>query len=146
MSLGARVKWDMTRLEMVAALSEGSVDAMLACYRILAHGKAVNPALISDIQPLLWLDTLGVYGPRIWTLYTGVCRRDIGELIALLSAWYIGIVHGLAITNASYGLGTIYVRAVIGELKKHVRDFDETARAEVGAHTRRIDGRLNPRR
>lgn len=72
-----RVRIDMPMFDIVKALSEGNIGALNVCM-----------ALFKDCDTgafdLIWLDSLRIYGRRIWMLFKDVCRQDLGCVRAVL--------------------------------------------------------------
>jgi len=123
----ARIRLEMSIPDVLYALSEGNPGALTVCLGMLKDGEAIDPdAALGSLSPVLMLDTLGIYGPRIWMLYKNVCGQDIGKTIALLRAWQLGLAgvsrQGLDHAIDNYGAG-IEVDAVVEQVKTQLPNF-----------------------
>ena len=73
----ARISVEMTVTDAIAEIVDGNPGAITACVDILNHGEA---------SCLLYLDELGIYGARIYMLWSDVCDRNALKTIAVLYA------------------------------------------------------------
>ena len=78
----ARINSDMQVKDAIVEIVDGNPGALTACVDILNHG---------DSNYLLYLDELGIYGGRIYMLWSDVCGRDALKTIAVLCAHQIEI-------------------------------------------------------
>ena len=70
--------------------------------QLIERSKAVDPdAIMGPFTNLLSLDSLGIYGSRIWQLYKDVCKEDIATTIAVLRATHqLGIISKDVLNHA----------------------------------------------
>jgi hypothetical protein len=73
----ARISVEMTVTDAIAEIVDGNPGAITACVDILNHGEAWG---------LFYLDELGIYGKRIYTLWSNVCDSDALKTLAVLYA------------------------------------------------------------
>jgi len=96
-----RLKSQDTVPDVFAKLSEGYPGALTVCMGIFTQGATIDPDnFMAGLGPLLALDTLGIYGASIWTLYKYICGEDITKLLAVLRAWQLGFVSDAEIRLA----------------------------------------------
>lgn len=101
-------------------MSEGNPDALHVCCRILKDGGQIDPdSALGGLGALLSMDTLGLYGPKIWMLYKDVCGQDMPKMLAVLRGHQLGFVTdeqiGVAIENYGEGLDLDKVCAQVAE-------------------------------
>ena len=109
-----------TPQDMIIKLSEGNPGAMTICTRLLNEGAKIDPdSALGGYSNLLDLDTLNIYGGRIWMLYKDVCKEDIVKTVAMLRANQLGILQKDKLIHAidNYGNGIN-----VDELHTQVKD------------------------
>jgi hypothetical protein len=103
-----RITGTDTIQDIVVKMSEGNPGAISVMVQLIESSPIVDPqALMGGLGSLLSLDTLNIYGSRIWMLYKDVCGQDIAKTIGLLRAWQLGIVTQSNLNHAidNYGEG-----------------------------------------
>lgn len=129
-----RIKLNMTVLDVITAMSEGNPGAVTACVELLKHGEHIDPdAAFGGLDPFLGLDTLHIWGSRLYMLWNDVCDRDVGKMIAVLRAYQFGQLAGAdiqtihhAIDNRGEGLN---LDAVVSAVQECLPNFNPAARA-----------------
>jgi hypothetical protein len=88
----------MSTMDILMAMSEGNPGALRVCAELV---KAEH------IMTLLMLDTIGVYGSRIWMLYKDVCGEDLQVMCRVLDTWRKGDITKAQLMHAieNYGEG-----------------------------------------
>jgi hypothetical protein len=112
-------------------LSQGNPGAATAIVLLLKHaGDIDKDSALGGIGSLLQLDQLGIYGSRIWMLYSDVCNRSLPKMVALLRAVQLGILDTATLQHGidNYGRG-LDVDGVLEMVKKELRGFDDTVAA-----------------
>lgn len=103
-----RIELKDTLQDVVVKLVDGNPGAITVCMRLIQDTALVDPdAAMPEVINLLALDTLGIYGPRIWMLYKDVCKESIVSVITVLRAVQLGILSKMALDYAidNYGEG-----------------------------------------
>ena len=96
-----RIEMDDTVMDVFVKLSEGNPGALSVCMQLSEETATVDPdAGMPKIINLLALDTLGIYGPRIWQLYKDFCKENIISVCAVLRAHQLGILNSTEINRA----------------------------------------------
>ncbi len=116
-------------------MSEGNPGALMAVCEILKHGAVIDPNdAMGGMSSLLSLDTLGVYGSQLYMLWSDVCGKDVGKMIALLRAWQLGGLAGVTDGTLQFAIdarGTgIDVDAAVAAVQERLPKFNAAARAE----------------
>jgi len=70
-------------------MSQGDPEAMAICVDLINRNGEIDPSGIPRIQSLLYLDSMGLYGPKIVSLYR-VCHSELVSFIAVVRAWQLG--------------------------------------------------------
>ena len=89
-------------------MCDGNPGALRVLCECLKDGATIDPdGFAGGLGAVLGMDTLKVYGPRIWMLYKDVCDHDLRVMIAVLRAWQLGFLTEAALNKAvdSYGAG-----------------------------------------
>ena len=85
----------------IAKLCEGNPGALRVCIELFRDGPTIDPdAAFGGLANLLSLDTLGIYGCRIWMLYKDVCGENLPETVACLRAHQLGLISDVALHSA----------------------------------------------
>jgi hypothetical protein len=94
-------------LTAITKLAGGNPGALRVCTEIVKWGTEIDPNGLSYFGALLNLDSLHIYGSRIWLLYKDICRESLVTMLACLRGWQLGIVSQKdlirAIDNAESG-------------------------------------------
>lgn len=86
-----RIKLEMSIQHVVIAMSEGNPGALSACMELMQKGTEIDPeSFAGGLGSIRHLDTLEIYGPRIYMLWSDVCGRDVAKMIGVLRAYQLG--------------------------------------------------------
>jgi len=80
--MGERLKGTHTFGEMVKVMSEGNQGALTYIMEMVRGGNWAQVALT--------LDSIGLYGDKIYILWNDCCDRDVRKVEKVLSAWREG--------------------------------------------------------
>ena len=103
-----RITLEDTALSAVVKLVEGNPGATSVCTQLIKKTARIDPdTAMPEIINLLALDTLGIYGPRIWMLYKDFCKESIVSVITVLRAHQLGMLTEFDLQYAidNYGKG-----------------------------------------
>lgn len=120
-----RIELTDTAPDVLQKMSEGNPGALTVCIQLMKQGGDIDPDdVLGGLGKVLTLDTLGVYGPRIWMLYKDVCGQSLPRMVALLRGWQLSVVSKAqlrrAIDNRGEGLD---VDDVLVQVQKRLPDF-----------------------
>lgn len=88
-----RITLEMSMTDMLIAMSDGNPGAMSIVAMLYREGGAIDPdSALGGLGPILFLDTLGIYGSRIWMLCKDICRNDLRIMIAVLRGCQLGFL------------------------------------------------------
>jgi len=105
-----RLQLNDTGGDMLLKMSEGNPGATTVMLEMLMHHDEIDPdAIGGGLFSIMMLDTLGIYGSRIWMFYKDVCNQDISQVFAIMRGWQLGYltreVLDHAIDHRGTGLG-----------------------------------------
>jgi hypothetical protein len=120
-----RIELNDTAITMMMKMSEGNPGALNVLTKILEDGAKIDPDdFMGSYGAIFRLDTLGIYGSRIWMLYKDVCKHDIVATLGVLRASQLGIVKrsilNHAIDNSGDGLD---VQDALDKVKTELPNF-----------------------
>jgi hypothetical protein len=124
-----RITGDMNGQEMILAMSDGNPECAQVLMQIMQYGGEIDTDdMFQGLGTVMALDTLGVYGHRVWGLYKDVCGEDLPKTIAMTRAWQLGQLAGVtkeallhAIDNRGAGLD---VDAALEAVKERLPNFN----------------------
>lgn len=91
-------------LDVVTKLSDGNPGAVNVLMLIIKNNAAIDPDdFFGPLGPLLYLDTCGIYGPKIWMLFKDICGQDIVKTLAMLRACQLGLINSNDLIDAING-------------------------------------------
>ena len=132
--MAERITLDMNLQQVVMALGEGNPGALTVCCQLLKEGARIDPLAWDPVCNLLDLDTMGIYGSRIWILYKDVCGQKLENMIALFRANQLGQLEGVTdwrIREAiDAKLPMFDFDAIMAAVRREIPDFN---RAEANA-------------
>jgi hypothetical protein len=112
-----------TLVDALTKLSEGNPGALTTLLSIYHEGEKIDPdAVGGGLMTLLHVDSLGIYGPRIWMLYKDVCDSDIINVLGVLRAVQLGIISRHLLDKAIDSMNREEPRLDIPELLNKVRE------------------------
>ena len=92
-----------------------------------------GPTIDTDAGPMggfgsiLQMDSLGIYGSRIWCLYKDVCGESIPKAIAMLRAYQMGQLAGVTKEALLHGIDNrgagLNVDAAVAAVQKALPGF-----------------------
>jgi hypothetical protein len=79
--------------DIIVALADGNPGAVRVMMEMFAKTEAIDPDnAIGGLGSVLFLETLGMYGSRIWLLYKDVCDMDLVATLGMLRAVQLGLL------------------------------------------------------
>ena len=130
MNTNTRLTLDDTVMTSIMKLAEGNPGAMRVCSEIMKNGEKIDPQGMGGFGSLLSIDSLGIYGSRIWLLYKDICRENLVYTIAVLRAWQLGLLPENTLQRAidckATCLGTpteINPKELYAKVKERLGDF-----------------------
>lgn len=129
----ARIQLTDNALSAIVKMADGNPGATVAMSELLKHGDAVDPdAFMGGLGNILSLDTLGIYGPRIWILYSDVCGKNVTCMIGLLRAVQLGLMGESELNRAIDVRGSMDAAkrdSYVTKVREHLPRFGVSATA-----------------
>ena len=94
--------------DVLFKMSEGNPGALTVCLGILEHGEKIDPDnAMGGLGVILSLDTLQLYGAKIWMLFKDVCGKELPQMLGVLRGHQLGYVTDAQVHHAveNYGDG-----------------------------------------
>jgi hypothetical protein len=118
-----RLNLDDTIETLVTKMSDGNPGAIQVCIEILAKSSKIDPQGI-PLAGIMYLDSMGIYGPNIWMLFKDVCRENIALMIAVLRSYQLGFITECNLKDAIVGNCKIDVDLLYTKVKEKIVNFD----------------------
>lgn len=139
--------------DLVIKLVEGNPGAITAVMDMVKVAPAVDPdSAFGEWGPAYDLDHRGIYGSRIWLLYSDVCGRNAARVLALFRAVQLGMMPEAdllaAIEAGDRSQHTLDVPAIVRAVREQLPNFDRGNLADVGpadAHPSNANAAAPPR-
>lgn len=123
----SRIELADTPMSAMAKMAEGNPGAARAMTELYLRSPDVDPDCAwGGIGPLLSLDTMGLYGPRIWLLFNDVCTQDPVKVLTLLRAVQLGIITAsnvLAAASERPSVATFDFKGLLAAVQKQLPKF-----------------------
>lgn len=123
-----RIKLEDTSVQIGVKMSEGNIGAATVIVQLFKRNAEIDPqSALGPYSSVLHLDSLGIYGSKIWMLYKDVCSEDIRKMIALLRAYQLGFTSESTIKAGieQYGAG-IDLDDLVSKVENALPDFKRT--------------------
>ena len=123
--MDTRIKLDDTMMDIFCKMSDGNPGALSVCFQLQSETSKIDPvAVMPEVINLLGLDTLGIYGPRIWMLYKDFCKEDIVNVMAVLRAHQFGLLRESEINHAidNWGEG-VDLEDILSQVQERLPQF-----------------------
>lgn len=121
---GREILQEMAREPRTPYAREGGYNpgGLRVAMEIFQEGGKIDPDASDGLVHLLHLDTLGVYGSRLWMLYKDVCGQDLRKTIATIRAYQLGFVEPETL-NAMIDDGVEISDKILAQVKERLPDF-----------------------
>jgi len=114
--------------DIMIKMSEGNPGALSVCVQLVTKGGGIDPDdWLGGLGGVLSLDSIGIYGSKIWMLFKDVCKQDLVKTSAMLRAWQLGFVPKDTLLHAidNYGAG-IDTDALLAQVQERLPAFGQT--------------------
>ena len=122
-----RITLEDDGMSAVIKMVDGNPGATMVCANIIKQGESIDPdAFMGGLGTILWMDTLEIYGPKIWMLFKDVCGEDLVKMLGLLRAVQLGFLSEakLHIAIDNYGKG-IEVDDLLNQVQEQLPEFGQ---------------------
>lgn len=120
-----RIELNDSMDSIFAKMSENNPGALGVLVSMLTHNAKIDPDdLLGGFGSILFLDTLGIYGPRIWVFYKDVCGQNIVKTVGLLRAVQLGFCQDEELNHAIDNRGEgIDIPALLAQVRERLPAF-----------------------
>jgi len=119
--MGSRIKLDMTTIDVLTTMSEGNPGALVVLMKLLKETERVDPlSALGGLGTIMWMDTLDIYGPRIWMLYKDVCGENIEKTVLMLRACQLGFIYQEELDRRIDNYGKEGVDEIVAKVKERL--------------------------
>jgi hypothetical protein len=121
----SRIELTDSAMSIMVKLSEGNPGAATALVAMVKDGEKIDPqSSFGAFGGPLNLDTFGIYGPRIWMLYSDVCGKDVTKTLGLLRSVQMGKLTRESLDHAidNWGEG-LDVADILVQVKEALPEF-----------------------
>lgn len=125
MNENQRIELTDSPLEILMKLAEGNPGAATAMMKMMEEAPAIDPqAWAGSLQPLLALDSIGIYGPHIWGLWKDVCDRSVLKSETLFRGVQLGLLRSDDVLRAArMGRHSFDFDALLASIQAQVSEF-----------------------
>lgn len=119
-----RIELSDTPLTSIAKLSEGNPGAVSVLLELFQHNATIDPdSAFGPISSILHLDTLGIYGSKIWVLFKDCCNSDLVGLVTVLRAVQLGILPTYEIKEALQRCAPLDITSLLTAVQAELPSF-----------------------
>ncbi len=96
-----RIQLNMTIIDAISHMSDGNPGALNVLCLLTKEGDHIDPdGFAGGFGAVMMLDTLSIYGSRIWLLYKDVCGSNLRKVMAILRAFQFGFLASELLSSA----------------------------------------------
>lgn len=97
-----RIQLTDTAMTAAIKLADGNPGAITAIMKMMESAPSIDPdSAFGPLGPLFSLDSMGIYGSRIWVLWKDVCGGNALRVETLFRAAQLGIISDQQVSNAA---------------------------------------------
>jgi len=123
-----RITLEDTAKSAMIKMSDGNPGAITTLVGLYAESSKIDPDdIFGGVGPILNLDSLGVYGSRIWELFQYVCGGSVVNVLTVMRAWQMGILSEDDVDYAihNHGKKCIDIEEVMKKVQKRLPNFNK---------------------
>jgi len=120
-----RIQLTDSTMDVVMKMGEGNPGAITVIMSLLKDAAKIDPDnWMPGLGEILSLDSLGIYGSKIWMFYKDVCKENLTKMCAVMRGHQLGFLTKDAIKVAieNYGKG-IDVDDILKKVKEQLPNF-----------------------
>ena len=113
-----------TPVDIIVKMADGNPGAARVMADMFNSAPKIDPSnVLGGYGPVLFLDTLGIYGHRVWMLYKDVCGEDLTKTLAALRAVQMGIASRSSLVSAIDGKSSFNADEALKSVKSKLPAF-----------------------
>ncbi len=124
-----RLQLTDTVLDVFTKLAEGNFGAAAVLKQMMEKGKDIDPDCGGGepIFMMMYLDTYGIYGARLWMLYKDVAGQNLSKAWACVRATQLGFISDTQLDHAIDNRGDgLDLNEVCAKVKERLPNFQVT--------------------
>jgi hypothetical protein len=123
--MNEKIKLDDSMQVVMLKMSEGNIGALTVIMQLLSDAGSIDPDnFMPGLGEVLSLDTIGIYGSKIWMLYKDVCHENMTNLCAVLRACQLGFIDRDSMLHAIDNMGEgLDVPGLLVKVKERLPNF-----------------------
>ena len=99
--MSERIQLTDSTMDVCMKMSEGNPGALTVIMSLMRDAQKIDPDnWMPGLGEVLSLDSLGIYGSKIWMLYKDVCGEDLVKMCAVMRSWQLGITSQQSLIHA----------------------------------------------
>jgi len=103
-STKSRLELTDTPMNAIIKMAEGNPGAIRVLMELFHEGAEIDPdSFMGSITGMRSLDSLGIYGHRIWGFYKDVSGEDVTTMMGLMRAHQLGFLRESELIRAIDG-------------------------------------------
>ena len=81
-------------VQIVNKMSDGKPGAMKVLLQILTKGNQIDPdsGPMAGVHLVMTMDKIGIFGAKIWILYSDICEKSLPCTVAVIRAVQLGLL------------------------------------------------------
>jgi hypothetical protein len=132
---GKRMIYNNPRIDLADSLmsaiikmADGNPGAVRVLMELFQQGPTIDPySALGALSGMLHLDTLDIYGHRIWCFYKDVCGEDLTTMIGLMRANQLGFLRESELIRAIDGerMGGEWAQSYVAKVRERLPAFGQ---------------------
>jgi hypothetical protein len=119
-----RIELSDTPLTSIAKLSEGNPGAVSVLVDMFQRNAEIDlESVFGPMSSLFHLDTLGIYGSKIWTLFKNCCGSDTVSLVTVLRAVQLGVLSPYDLREAIKQQSPLDIKSLLTAVQAELPEF-----------------------
>ena len=124
MNQNTRIQLDDTFQSSIMKMCDGNPGGLTVLISLFKESPAIDPDdAFAGLGPILSLDSLGIYGSRIWMLYKDVCDQNIVNVLTVLRANQLGFLAEADLNHAIDNRGKLDLPDLLKKVNSVIPDF-----------------------
>jgi hypothetical protein len=122
MNKDCRIGLNDTLMDVFVKMSDGNPGALTVMSQLYQDVPTIDPMnIMGGLGAIMELDSLGIYGPRIWMLYKDVCGQDVEKTNWMIRAVQLGVISESDINHRIDNHGRDGIDEIIDKVLKELK-------------------------
>lgn len=119
-------------MSAITKMADGNPGAVRVLMELFQQWPVIDPdSALGEFSGVLHLDTLDIYGHRIWQFYKEVCQQDLTNMVGLMRANQLGFLPESELIRAVDGarMADDWVQGYVAKVRARLPAFGQTVTA-----------------